>query len=518
MHFSTFATALLASAALLPLNVDAYFVLGASKPVVVQRLDPIMADNKPVASGHTHTFVGSNSVAASMTYNSLRGAFDGFQKGREFIATTAKGGDDGSCTTTGLWADASSYWSPSLYYRNEDSTYSAVPLSFARLYYFNRVGNKEKGKGQTQAKAFPEGLRMIAGNAMQFDTQKFNSSNHAPAKAISFVCLNYKAKSSQTDTIPTGSCPDGLRMQVTFASCWNGKDLDSKVHQSHMAYPSGIDNGDCPDTHPIRLATLFNEWVYSTGSMPNGGNNPDNSHLVLSNGDMYGTSFHADFVNGWMVDVLQQALEQCEYSNHPNDKDLKFLDARIGLCPPLVPYIASQLKAPDSTPGVGNCTVAPVVKDTEDVTGSDLKYLPGCNPIRFGPLKQTADDLKGCSAAATVSGTAPAPGTGGTAYGTDSDDSSAVGTGSGPSSSPGKTSSGKSDQPAPASANPGKNQLASAPNAGSSAVPGFDKGAGSSATCHSHYKRHVQGHKGFQKRSRSTLTSPYNVRLDHRFT
>lgn len=508
MHFSTFVTALLTSAALLPSTVDAYFVLGASKPVVVQRLDPIMADNKPAASSHAHTFVGSNRVAASMTYDSLRGAFQGAQKGREYVAP--KGGEDGSCTTTGLWADASSYWSPSLYYRNEDATYAAVPLSFARLYYFNRVGDKEKSNGQTQAKAFPEGLRMIAGNAMQFDAQNFNSSNHAPAKAISFVCLNYKGKSSQSDTIPTGSCPDGLRMQVTFASCWNGKDLDSKDHQSHMAYPSGVDNGDCPATHPVRLATLFNEWVYSTGSMPNGGSNPDNSHLVLSNGDMYGTSFHADFINGWMVDVLQQALEQCEFRNHPNNKDLEFLDARIGLCPPLVPYIANQLKASDSTPGVGNCTVAPVVKDKEDVTGSKLEYLPGCNPIRFGPLKQTADSLKKCTAAATVSGIAPAPGT-------DSDAGSTGNTSSSPSSSAG---SGKSDEPAPVKASPGKNQIASTPKTGALASSGSGSGedAGSSATCNSHPKRRVLGHKGFQKRYRSTLSSLYNLGLDHRFS
>lgn len=43
-------------------------------------------------------------------------------------------------------------------------------------------------------------------------------------------------------SLPTGPCPQGLRTQIVFPSCWDGKNLDSSDHQSHMSYP--IDGGE----------------------------------------------------------------------------------------------------------------------------------------------------------------------------------------------------------------------------------------------------------------------------------
>ena len=197
--------------ALLASHASAYFVLTNMAPVVAQRLDPIISEGNAITSGHAHAFLGSNQVRANMTYHSLRKSVKGWKKNVPFTAS-------GVCSSTGLWADASSYWSPPLYYRNNNSTFQSVPFGSARLYYFNRVGSKETAAGVKNAKAFPKRLRMIAGNAMQFDPNKFNSSNHAPRKATSFVCLNYKGGSSGGPNIPTGQCPDGLRMQITFPS------------------------------------------------------------------------------------------------------------------------------------------------------------------------------------------------------------------------------------------------------------------------------------------------------------
>lgn len=58
---------------------------------------------------------------------------------------------------------------------------------------------------------------------------------------------------------------NGLRLEVMFPSCWDGKNVDSASHQSHIAYPAGGESGPCPDTHPVRIVTLFYEVSTSYG-------------------------------------------------------------------------------------------------------------------------------------------------------------------------------------------------------------------------------------------------------------
>lgn len=57
--------------------------------------------------------------------------------------------------------------------------------------------------------------------------------------AVSFACLG--TSTAQTNGFPNIKCPDGLRAQIFFPSCWNGVDLDSPDHKSHVVYPSGVD-------------------------------------------------------------------------------------------------------------------------------------------------------------------------------------------------------------------------------------------------------------------------------------
>lgn len=207
--------------------------------------------------------------------------------------------------------------------------------------------------------AFPNGFKMIAGNAMNFDGPLNDTT---AAKAISFVCLDYKNGSNQTQTIPKGPCPQGLRTQIVFPSCWDGKNLDSINHQSHVSYPVSQfpDNGDCPSSHPVKFTTLFYEFIYDTKQLYKS----KNGTLVLANGDTKGWSFHADFISGWNVDILQAGIDQCT-SNLFGD---------VEKCPPFV-------KSLDRT---SKCSVKPIVQ--EKVLGS-VKALPGCNTIKNGKFK-----------------------------------------------------------------------------------------------------------------------------------
>ena len=72
-------------------------------------------------------------------------------------------------------------------------------------------------------------------------------------------------------------------MELMFPSCWNGKDLDSPDHKSHMAYPNLVMSGDCPSGFETRTPSLFYETIWNTYAY-----NGVEGEFVLSNGDPTG--------------------------------------------------------------------------------------------------------------------------------------------------------------------------------------------------------------------------------------
>lgn len=65
-----------------------------------------------------------------------------------------------NCTTVSFAEDKSNYWQPALYYINPDGTYTLVPPYNIVIYYTSLFQNSVP---------FPEGMRMIIGNAMKRD-------------------------------------------------------------------------------------------------------------------------------------------------------------------------------------------------------------------------------------------------------------------------------------------------------------------------------------------------------------
>lgn len=75
-----------------------------------------------------------------------------------------------------------------------------------------------------------------------------------------------------------------------MSSCWDGVNLDSADHATHVSYPeTGTfeNSGACPSTHPVKLPQLMFEVVWDTSSFndkslwPTDGTQP----FVLSMGD-----------------------------------------------------------------------------------------------------------------------------------------------------------------------------------------------------------------------------------------
>ncbi len=49
--------------------------------------------------------------------------------------------------------------------------------------------------------------------------------------------------------------------------CWDGKNLDSPDHKSHVAYPASGSfetTGPCPASHPVRIPQVMYEVMWDT--------------------------------------------------------------------------------------------------------------------------------------------------------------------------------------------------------------------------------------------------------------
>ncbi|KAK5308817.1 hypothetical protein LTR70_010789, partial [Exophiala xenobiotica] len=136
-------------------------------------------------------------------------------------------------------------------------------------------------------------------------------------KAIGFNCLGSDPPegSLQRHSLPSKalldrSCSVGLRLELMFPSCWDGLHRDSSDHRSHVAFPSLVQDGVCPDGYPWRLPTLLYEVSWQTTVFAN-----HSGSFVLANGDPTGLSYHGDFMSGWDPALLQSAGEQCTDSS-----------------------------------------------------------------------------------------------------------------------------------------------------------------------------------------------------------
>ncbi len=53
-----------------------------------------------------------------------------------------------------------------------------------------------------------------------------------------------------------------MQVRMRFPSCWDGVDVDSEDHKSHVRYPSRVDSGECPAGYPVRVPSLMYEMTW----------------------------------------------------------------------------------------------------------------------------------------------------------------------------------------------------------------------------------------------------------------
>jgi hypothetical protein len=217
--------------------------------LVIDRIDPLV-NPSVIPSPHLHQIVGGNSFNASLSHDLP---------------------SQSTCTSCTFSEDFSNYWTAVMYFRARNGTYKRVPQFESEglrgnggitVYYIPDALNK------TSVTAFKPGFRMLAGDA----------ASSTPVPSARKVCHRCMPKGQEPLTIncgapdsqefPTGQCGGGIRSVITFPTCWNGVDLDSPDHKSHMAYTLQHDRNDvgptgkCPEGFPVVVPQVMYEVMW----------------------------------------------------------------------------------------------------------------------------------------------------------------------------------------------------------------------------------------------------------------
>lgn len=235
--------------------------------------DPIVAPGQPGVS-HLHAFFGNTGANA--------------HSNAESIATT------GNSTCKGGTVNRSAYWVPAMI---DTRTAAPVKPRVANIYY--KTGYNGIKPGQVQP--FPAGLRMIAGNAK-------NTTAKGPFR---YQCVGNGSSALWGPSIQ--NCPAGamLWQMIFFPQCWDGVNLDSPDHKSHMSYTV---SRACPATHPVPLPEITFNIAYDIKEA----DAPLHWRLSSDNYDRTlpgGYSSHGDWFNGWSDEVMRTWVQRCDQAS-----------------------------------------------------------------------------------------------------------------------------------------------------------------------------------------------------------
>ena len=237
--------------------------------------DPIVYPGQPGKS-HLHVFFGNTGINANSTAAS--------------IAST------GNSTCRGGTINRSGYWAPAMI-----DTLDGTPVTPQSMIIYYKTGYNGVRPGDIRS--LPQGLRMIAGDSKNSGPYQWGGPAH-------FTCIEpVSGTGGSSQNVPT-TCQTGSTIwaAVMFPQCWDGVNLDSPDHKSHMSYPV---NGACPSTHPVAVPEITVNVLYPVADMK------ALSRWRLAS-DTYdpstpaGYSSHADWFNGWKPQFMDAFVQNCD--------------------------------------------------------------------------------------------------------------------------------------------------------------------------------------------------------------
>jgi hypothetical protein len=271
--------------------------------------DPLMLPGQPGKS-HLHQFFGNTGTNASSNYNSLR----------------TSGGT--TCGDSATPVQRSAYWIPAML----DGAGNAVKPDWMNTYY-KRLPANNPACGAPDASHvgyctdLPNGLRFIFGYNMTTGKGGPTDTSSPDQWVMGFACADREGGASAgaagTATRPTiaavvaAGCPANawLRVWANIPDCWDGKNLDSADHRSHMAYADGpyiaaADHRACPADHPYLIAEISGQWFFTTDANFVAGKWHLSSDEMMP-GTVAGTTMHMDYWEAWSPTIKAAWEKNC---------------------------------------------------------------------------------------------------------------------------------------------------------------------------------------------------------------
>ena len=246
--------------------------------------DPIVYPGQKGVS-HLHTYFGNTGANYAST--------------RESIEAT------GRSTCNGGTANRTGYWIPALI-----DTKDGTPLKPYGIMVYYKTGYIRGDDVQP----FPAGLRMVSGDMKSSSPQTYQV----------WLCTSPSGDKQTSYAAIPADCPVGYTITATisFPFCWDGVNLDSPDHKSHMSW--SVWNGNrsvCPTSHPVELPMITENIKYKVTEA----GAPGRWRLASDN---YGTdkpggySLHADWFNGWDPKIQSLWVKNCLKANRDCHVDL----------------------------------------------------------------------------------------------------------------------------------------------------------------------------------------------------
>lgn len=250
--------------------------------------DALVYPRRP-GEAHLHTFFGNTLADAFSTVDTLRTSGD----------STCRGGI----------ANRSAYWVPALI-----DTATGVPLVPDSIGVYYKNGQFDG----SLVTPLPPGLRMIAGDAAR-------TTAPADSSVTRFKCIGGPNNENDKYGPSIGNCDVGAQLwqEIFFPQCWDGVNLDSANHKSHMSYvamvwapPRPASEGGayqipaCPATHPVIIPSITYNVIYNIKT-------PGAALKWRLSSDMYdaalpaGWSSHGDYMYGWDQSVSDAWGKNC---------------------------------------------------------------------------------------------------------------------------------------------------------------------------------------------------------------
>jgi len=267
------------------------FICGAGQ---LRYDDPIVYPGQPGRS-HLHQFYGNTSANANSTFASLRAS------------------GDSTCNNmgNGTAANRSAYWIPAML----DGKGHVVQPDYVQVYYKREPTgpgtpcDPQNPRNHGICVGIPNGLKFIFGFDMLGGDPRTQAGN--------YKCTGAGAKPVTVRNLEEvkNYCTVGSHLVATIHTpkCWDGKNLDSPNHRSHLSDVRRNRNTGiikCPKTHPYYMPQFTLGVFYRVGE------GDDVGLWQLSSDHMYpnmpkGSTLHADYFEAWDNGVKDMWIENC---------------------------------------------------------------------------------------------------------------------------------------------------------------------------------------------------------------